>query len=58
MGVHNLFLEIYYGGQLTCFYRVHKKKVDKSEIAFGFAKRLNIRCFFIKRDCFDTYNLE
>ena len=39
-------------------YRVYKKKVDKSEIAFCFATRLNIRCFFIKRDCFGTYNLE
>ena len=39
-------------------YRVYKKKVDKSEIALCFAKRLNIRCFFIKIDCFGTYNLE
>ena len=39
-------------------YRVYKKKVDKSEMAVCFAKRLNIRCFFIKRDCFGTYNLE
>ena len=48
-----LFLK--YRGSL---YRVYKKKVDKSEIALCFAKRLNIRCFFIKRDCFGTYNLE
>ena len=34
------------------------KKVDKSEIAFCFAKRLNVRCFFIKIDGFGTYNLE
>ena len=34
------------------------KKVDKSEIALSFAKRLNVRCFFIKIDCFGTYNLE
>ena len=39
-------------------YRVYKKKVDKSEIALCFTKRLNIRCFFIKIDCFGTYNLE
>ena len=39
-------------------YRVYQKKVDKSEIALCFAKRLNIRCFFIKIDCFGTYNLE
>ena len=39
-------------------YRVYQKKVDKSELALCFAKRLNIRCFFIKRDCFGTYNLE
>ena len=37
---------------------VYQKKVDKSEIALCFAKRLNIRCFFIKRDCFGNYNLE
>ena len=29
-------------------YRVYKKKVDKSEIALCFAKRLNIRCFLLK----------
>ena len=40
------------------FYRVYQKKVDKSEIALCFARRLNIRYFFIKRDCFGTYNLE
>ena len=34
------------------------KKVDKSEIALCFAKRLNIPWFFIKIDCFGTYNLE
>ena len=43
---------------LSWLYRVYQKKVDKSEIALCFAKRLNIRCFFIKRDCFGTYNLE
>ena len=41
-----------------CIYRVYQKKVDKSEIALCSAKRLNIRCFFIKIDCFGTYNLE
>ena len=35
-----------------------KKKVDKSVIALCFAKRLNVRCFFIKIDCFGTFNLE
>ena len=33
-------------------------KKDKSEIALCFAKPLNLRCFFIKIDCFGTYNLE
>ena len=34
------------------------KKVDKSEIAVCFAKRLNVQCFCIKIDWFGTYNLE
>ena len=34
------------------------KKIDKSEIALCFAKRLNVQCFFIKIDCFGTYNLK
>ena len=40
-----------------CIYRVYKKKVDKSEIALCFAKRLNVRCFCIKIDCFGTYRI-
>ena len=34
------------------------KNVDKSEVAVCFAKRLNVRCFVFKIDCFGSYNLE
>ena len=49
---------IYYIYYIYILYRVYQKKVDKSEIALCFAKRLNVRCFFIKIDGFGTYNLE
>ena len=51
-------MKIHVGCYIKLLYRVYQKKVDKSEIALCFAKRLNIRWFFIKRDCFGTYNLE
>ena len=42
---------------LFVLYRLHKK-VDKSVITLCFAKRLDVRWFFIKIDCLSTYNPE